>query len=146
MHRARHQPGLGCLFQGYISRKWMSRYQASMSRSTQDSQTWAKHLILANWTFSKSIWASRNAVAHGRGTVETEGKLITMLKRKIRELYLTFEKDKYCVPYTRTPLFDRPLLVLQQLPRENMQCWIWSAEEAISTQQSREALHGELSR
>jgi len=53
---------------------------------------------------------------------------------------------QYCVPYTRTHLFDRPLLVLQQLPRENMQCWIRSAEEAISTQQSREALHGELSR
>jgi hypothetical protein len=129
--------GWVAFLQGYISQKWMSRYQASVySRSTQDSQTWEKHLILANWTYSKSIWAGRNAVVHGRGTVETEGKLITMLKQRIREL----------VPYTRTHLFDRPLLVLQQLPRENMQCWIRSAEEAISTQQSREALHGELSR
>jgi len=76
--------------------------------------------------------------------METEGRTITALKRRIRELYLMVQKDKYCVPYTRTHVFDRPLLILQQLLRENMQCWIRSVKEAISTQQNREALHGEL--
>jgi hypothetical protein len=134
--------------QGHISQKWKDNFRASISGKTsvQDSHTWAKNLILANWAYSKSIWASRNAVVHGRGAMETEGRTIATLKRSIRELYLMFQKDKYCVPYTRTHLFARPLLILQQLPKENMQCWIRSVEEAVSTQQSREALHGELSR
>jgi len=76
--------------------------------------------------------------------MEMEGRTITTLKHRIRELYLMFQKDKYCVPYTRTHVFDRPLLILQQLLRENMQCWIRSVKQAISTQQNREALHGEL--
>jgi hypothetical protein len=134
--------------QGHISQKWKDNFQASISGKTsvQDSHTWAKNLILANWAHSKSIWANRNAVVHGRGAMEMEERTITTLKCRIHKLYLMFQKDKYCVPYTRTHLFDHPLLILQQLPKENMQCWIRSVEEAVSTQQSREALHGELSR
>jgi hypothetical protein len=81
--------------QGYISQKWKDSYQAMISgkKSVQDSQTWAKNLILANWTYSKSIWASRNAVVHGKGAMEMEGKTITPLKRRIRELYLMLQKD-----------------------------------------------------
>lgn len=57
-----------------------------------------------------------------------------------------FQRDKYCIPYTRNYLFDRPLLTVQQLPRDNLHSWIRSIEEAIATRQCQEKLHQELSK
>jgi len=114
--------------QGYTSKKWQTAFQscAPGKTSKQSGAAWMKGLVLANWNYGKSIWDSRNAEVHGMGNTLSESKMATLLKRRIRELYLKYDKDKYCVPYTRTYLFDRPLLVTQQLLRDNMQCWIHS--------------------
>jgi hypothetical protein len=57
-----------------------------------------------------------------------------------------YNKDKYCIPYTRAYLFDKPLLVLQKMQQSSMDSWVKSVKEAVATRQCREELHNELSR
>jgi hypothetical protein len=75
-----------------------------------------------------------------------DSKTIAQLKQRIRDLYRMYNKEKYCIPYTRSYLFDQPLLSLQQMKQSSMSSWIQSVEEADATRQSKERLHLELSR
>jgi hypothetical protein len=101
-------------------------------------------VIRSVWRYSKSIWDHKNMVVHGLTTTKAEGKEMVELKRQAKHFYNTFKTDKYCVPYTRSYLFDCPLLTVQQLSRDNLASWIRSVEEAIAIRQCREKLHQEL--
>jgi hypothetical protein len=145
-----NQIGWLSFLQGYISTEWQRAYKANLPKKTKNkeqlSQTWAKNIILATWTYSKQIWEYRNTVVHGEISGQEESKAVQKMKQQAKAYYKLHEQDKYCVPYTRTYLFDKPLLLIQQLPEDNLRCWLNSVEEAIKTHASREALHHELSR
>jgi hypothetical protein len=71
-------------------------------------------------------------------------KKMNVLQRKAKELFKTYDQDKYCIPSTRAYLFNQSLLNRQSQPRDALECWIASVEEAINTRKDREALHAEL--
>jgi len=139
--------------QGYSSKKWKAHVTIPKDKQTRQSsptsrvaEIWAKSIIKTNWQYCKMLWNARNAVIHGKDASSMEAKLITALKRRIRELYNMYNKDKYCIPYTRAYLFDKPLLILQQMQQSSMASWVKSVEEAVATRQCRGELHNELSR
>jgi hypothetical protein len=139
--------------QGFISEKWKAhaytpegKQTGQRNFSSRAAGTWAKAIIKANWQYSKTLWTARNAVIHSKDASSTDAKVITTLKRRIRELYNMYNKDKYCVQYTRAYLFDKPLLILQQMQQSSMDNWVTYIEEAVATRQCKEDLHNKLSR
>ena len=62
-------------------------------------------------------------------------KAIKLLKEQVQTLYQTYDNDPYVIPNTRAYLFDKPLLVMQQLLMDSLKCWILSVQEAIETRE-----------
>jgi hypothetical protein len=109
--------------QGYVGTEWRQWFQTvTRTKAADQSNTWVRNLILANWTYSKAIWDSRNALVHGKTDKVIDSKVISQLKKRIKELYMMFKRDWFCVPYSSVHLFDHPILMMQQLPKENMRC------------------------
>ena len=66
-------------------------------------------------------------------------KELTNLHRAAKDYYHSFEKDRYIVLQSRAFLFEKPLLLVQQLPWDKLAGWIASVREAILTCESRES-------
>jgi hypothetical protein len=128
---------------GHLSKSWQEKYENHLGHETNDVQrkaaSWTKNVTLACWRYSEDIWSSRNAAVHGNNTRMVSEKELTNLRRAAKDYYHSFEKDRYIVPQSRAFLFEKPLLLAQQLPWDKLAGWIASVREAILTCESRES-------
>jgi hypothetical protein len=128
---------------GPLCQSWRERYLSTLGGSVKDrdnkASRWVKTLILSCWDYIEAIWSGRNAVVHGndnRGTFEKE---LASLCHHAKEYYQLFTKDRHVVPSSRSYLFDKPLLAVQQQTRDNLVGWLASVREALQTCEAREA-------
>jgi hypothetical protein len=142
--REQNHIGWDNFLRGRISKGWHLAYLhfqpiQDKQRVTRAS-TWTRKLITAVWDYSFSLWEARNNTVHGQTEAARESKALKELRRTAKQLYNSFENDPHIVPTNQNHLFDKPLLLMLQLPFTNLQCWILSAQEAIAMQQCRDSL------
>ena len=77
-------------------------------------------------------------MVHGHTETAKESKALKAMRQEAKRLFLAHDNDPYLVPSSRAHLFDKPLLVLLQLPITPLRCWVISVQEAIKTRQYRE--------
>jgi len=127
--------GMTALGRGHLSRTWRKWYLSLQSKSDGDrnkkASSWLKNLILAYWVYSEAIWKGRNAVVHGDKSNSTSVKEVAILRHRAKEYYRIFKGDKHVVHASRAYLFDKPLLWVHQLPRDNLVGWLASVQVAI---------------
>jgi hypothetical protein len=100
------------------------------------SRAWSRQIILHLWAFSKTIWAARNAVVHGK-TDLTLSKDILQLHQSVTYHYTQYQADPHYVLSHHTYLFNRPLNTMLTYHCNTLSCWICSIEEAVQTQVHR---------
>jgi hypothetical protein len=138
------QIGWENILRGRISNQWRGAIQTPIP--SKDKKRAAKALsctakvIIALWDYAFTIWEARNAAIHGQTETSTTSKAIKQLQKLAKDLYVQHDRDPHLVPSSCSYLFDKPLLVTQQLPTNSLRCWISSVSEAIKTRQFRENL------
>jgi len=65
---------------------------------------------------------------------------MTKLKEKAEHLYTQYFNDRFCIPQSRSHLFNRPATETIILGHDALHCWIASVEEALLTQEQRAEL------
>jgi hypothetical protein len=135
--------GQHCLHRGHISTAWRTTYLASLpkdsKRKAARADSWAKNVIVAIWSYSIALWKARNAVVHGQTTQQEDSKTMRLLKNQSKQYFSNYRRDPHAVPADRRYLFDKPLEVVLQFPKQQLKCWIASVEEAIATGTHRAA-------
>jgi hypothetical protein len=118
--------GWAGLNRGHLSMHWRSSFTASLpadsKRRTERAQTWCKKVIMALWEYSRTLWEARNAVVHGKTTLQEDSKAIVTLRQAVKKQYQLYAKDPHIIPASRAHLFDKPLLILLQSPKPQLQC------------------------
>jgi len=139
---AQSELGWDQLFRGRLSTAWRTAYLRTIPSTTKRREsvaaTWVKKLIIALWDYSFTIWQARNDMVHGQTETAKESKALKATRQEAKRLFLAYDNDPYLVPSSRAHLFDKPLLVLLQLPITPLRCWVISVQEAIKTRQYRE--------
>jgi hypothetical protein len=129
--------GQNCLHRGHVSTAWRTTYLASLpkdsKRKAERADSWAKNVIVAIWSYSITLWKARNAVVHGQTTLQEDSKTMRLLKNQSKQYFSNYKKDPHAIPADRRYLFDKPLEVVLQFPKQQLKCWIASVEEAIAT-------------
>jgi hypothetical protein len=72
--------------------------------------TWTKHLVVALWTHTKSIWKYRNRIIHGHDIAEQKQRDRTSLMEQVEEAYATYNEDPFIIPRSMMYLFDKHIL------------------------------------
>jgi len=130
------------LLRGRLSTKWRTSFLQTIPSTTKqgesDAALWVKKLIIALWDYAFTIWQARNDTVHGQTETAQESKALKAMRQEVKHLFLAYDNDPYLVPSSRAHLFDKPLLVLLQLPLNQLRCWVLSVQEAIKTRQYRE--------
>ena len=131
-----------CLHRGFLCVSWRTSYLSAIpittKRRLERADTWTKQAILALWAYSSTLWKARNAVVHGQTTLQADSKSIKLLKEGVKRHYLNYSRDPHTIPASRAHLFDKPIEVLQQWPKQQLKCWIASVEEALATKSCRD--------
>jgi hypothetical protein len=129
--------GQHCLHRGHISTAWRTTYLASLpkdsKRKAERADSWAKKVIVAIWSYSIALWKARNAVVHGQTTLQEDNKTMRLLKNQSKQYFSNYRRDPHAIPANRRHLFDKPMEVVLQFPKQQLKCWIASVEEAIAT-------------
>ena len=143
---SQYEIGWQNLFRGHLSNHWRTARRTFLSDSKlpdQQALTWSKTLIRAIWKYSLTLWDSRNKVVHGLTSNTTESKALRLLKNETTQYYQVYAKDPHMIQASRSFLFDRPLPIMQQLPRQQLECWLSPVREAIATRPfSERTTHG----
>jgi hypothetical protein len=135
--------GRQSLHRGHISTAWRTTYLASLPKDSKQkaarADSWAKNVIVAIWSYSIALWKARNAVVHGQTTLQEDSKTLKLLKNQSKQYFSSYSRDPHAVPADRRYLFDKPLEVVLQFPKQQLKCWIASVAEAIATGTHRAA-------
>jgi len=149
-HRTQQTIGSTSLCCGHIALHWgkaqHSLWPHSIRRKPDTTRKWCKELIRGLWTYTTAIWDYWNKTVHGLTSAAAVSKAILALRQEAADLYAVFTNDRYCVPFSRSHLFNHPLHQTQMLPQDALACWVASVREAIATTQSREDKHKAASR
>lgn len=134
-----HSIGWQNIFRGHLSLCWKTAYQHLLPVTTkqpnQQAALWCKRLIRALWTYSLSLWYSRNLAVHGLTNNAAVSKAIRLLKEEVKQHYRNHVKDSHIVKMSRAFLFEKPLPIMLQLPRQQLACWLSSVQEAIKSRE-----------
>lgn len=138
------------LLKGHLATTWTDGYMATydpptgktpppISTISKLSQQWSVKLILHLWQFSKTVWAYRNATVHGQTENSRVSKERLRMQAEVCEHYVAFHQDQHYIPPNQASLFHRPEEAVLALRRDAMASWLSLVEEAVKTQQFRQA-------
>jgi hypothetical protein len=139
--------GWSSLLRGHLSTHWEAVFEATYTPAKKKkhptpatlaklSRAWSHRSNLHLWAFSKTIWAARNAVVHGK-TDLTLSKDILQLHQSVTNHYTKYQADPHYVLSHHTHLFNRQLNTMLTYCRNTLSCWICSVEEAVQTRAHR---------
>jgi len=143
--------GWPAFLRGHIAIAWRSayckNYQQRKNAKPPAAQTlerlsnqWCNKLIHHLWSFSKTIWKSRNEVVHGLTNIAASKETLLM-QEKVRSHYHNYAQDPHYVLNHQGYLFSRPIDQTLTLRRDTMACWLHTVDEAILTRIHNQQYH-----
>ncbi len=104
---------------------------------TRLGKQWSSKLIQLLWSFSKKVWAGRNAVIHGKAD-HVRSKHRLALEASVEQRYTAYANDQHFIPQDRSYLFGKDLQYTLKLRDDTLRSWLFSVDKAIQTQQHRQ--------
>jgi hypothetical protein len=134
------------LFRGHIAASWAKAYlenyeapsrkkQPSPATVVNLSQQESVKLILQLWEFSKTVWAYRNSVVHGKTEHSKLSKELLIMRAAVSRHYEAHRENQHYIPQSRASMFNRPEAATVTLCRDTMASWLALVEEAVQTQE-----------
>jgi hypothetical protein len=138
------------LFRGHIAASWAKAYvenyeapsrkkQPSPATVVNLSQQWSVKLILQLLEFSKTVWAYRNSVVHGKTEHSKLSKELLTMRAAVSRHYEAHRENQHYIPQSRASFFNRPEAATVTLCRDAMASWLALVEEAVQTKEFRQA-------
>ena len=128
------QMGWDALRKGFLSQYWR-KIQATyvcceLQTTTFDLDSWASNLVKYLFHHGRMMWEVRNASIHGATQVESRSVRLTMLRKRVRQLYN--HPDRKYIPHNhRKTYFGLPVLQRCKQGLYALTSWIQFVERRL---------------
>jgi hypothetical protein len=133
-------------FQGKLSKYWTRAFLATLPNTPGSEKLqyqWGKKLILALWTFGKSVWDRRNKEIHGQSFQEAKDIKNRKLEKEIIYFSSKFQENPFLVLQRHRYLFDTTKESLARSTHEVQLAWLRSVKEAIEVRKKHDSATSE---
>jgi hypothetical protein len=101
------------------------------------SLPWTKHVIIALWKYSQSLWKFRNGVKYGHTAEEAKTKELAHLQQQVTHEFELYEEDPFLIsPQFRSLFTNKDLPTRLQMGRDALSSRLRSVKEAKRHQEN----------